>query len=216
MPKSYRLTVFKDGLGGGVRPGAGRDPRLLARLVLGTLLLANLIVATIAFRPWADSPEQLESQLVTLRRQQVERKQQIERLRILTAKSEKARTEGDRFLASYFLGRRTAASSLVSELNTMAKASGIKPKDHSFAFEPVEGSDTLSIMTITANYEGSYADLIQYVNRLDRSQRFFIVESLAATPMQGGAGVLNVSMKVNVFVREEPPSSNVLIGEARP
>ncbi|MCS7026069.1 MAG: hypothetical protein NZV14_14795 [Bryobacteraceae bacterium] len=180
------------------------DPRLVARVVVGLLLLANVIAALFAFRPWEDSPEQLEMKLAALRKQQLQHKKQIERLTVLAAKSEKARKEGDQFLAKFFLSRRTASSTLVNELITMSKASGIKPKEHSFAFEPIEGSDELSMMTITANYEGTYADLIQYVNRLDRSPRFFLVESMAAAPQQSGQGVLNINLKVNVFVREEP------------
>jgi hypothetical protein len=57
------------------------------------------------------------------------------------------------------------------------------------------------MLKITANYQGSYADLVQFVNRLDRSRKFLIVESLTASPQQG-SGVLNVSMKLNAFVQE--------------
>src|SRR6185436_17083078 len=112
-----------------------------------------------------------------------------EQLKILSKKSDQARTEGDKFLRGYFLARRTAASTLAIELTGMAKSAGIKHKEHSFAPELIEGSDSLGMMTITANYEGTYADLIQYTNKLDRSPRFFIIESLAAAPQQGGNGV---------------------------
>ncbi|MDX1980515.1 MAG: type 4a pilus biogenesis protein PilO [Bryobacteraceae bacterium] len=191
------------------KPGSGRDPRKVARVILGILLAANIGAAIVAFRPWADTAEQLESQLVDLRRQQLQRQTQINRLKLLTGKSETARTEGERFLGQYFLSRQKAASTLVSELNQMAKAAGIKPKEHAFAFEGIEGSDNLAIGAISANYEGSYNDLLKYVNQLDRSPRFFIVESMGASPQQGNLGVLNIQMKVNVFVREglpaEPP-----------
>jgi Tfp pilus assembly protein PilO len=209
MPRSSKLTAslgaIKGKLAGGRARSAVRDPRITARVILGILLAANIVAALFAFRPWEDSPEQLEIKLTDLKKQQLQRKMQIDRLMVLTAKSEKARKEGEQFLSKYFLSRRTASSTLVNELITMSKASGIKPKEHSFAFEPIEGSDDLSMMTITANYEGTYADLIQYANRLDRSQRFFIVESMTAAPQQGGQGVLNINIKVNVFVREEGP-----------
>lgn len=214
MPRSSKITDSLGALklgalkgklsGNGLTKASMRDPRVTARIVLGILLLANIVAALFAFRPWEDSPEQLEMKLADLKKQQLQRKQQIDRLTVLTTKSEKASKEGELFLTKFFLGRRTASSTLVNELITMSKASGIKPKEHSFAFEPIEGSDDLSMMTITANYEGTYADLVQYANRLDRSPRFFIVESMTAAPQQGGQGVLNINLKVNVFVREEP------------
>jgi hypothetical protein len=71
--------------------------------------------------------------------------------------------------------------------------------------EPVEGSETLSQMTISAGYEGTYANLTKFVNLLDKSPRFLIVESMAASPQQTGAN-LNVSFKLDTFVREAPGS----------
>ncbi len=193
----------------------GRDPRTVARVVLGVLTAANVIAAIAAFRPWADSVETLETQSNDLRKQHTQNRQQIDRLKLLTGKSEKARLEGDRFLAGYFLTRRTAASTLVSELNDMAKAAGIKPREHAFAFEPIEGSENLGMGSISANYEGTYADLIKYVNQLDRSPRFFIVESMGASPQQGNLGVLNIQLKVNVFVREDSAAGDMR-AEVRP
>lgn len=206
MPRSSKLNEIKSKIAAKVPIKAQHvtgDPRTTGRIIVGILLAANVLAALFAFRPWAETPLQLEQQLVSLKKQQVSTKTRIGMLRILTTKSEKARNEGEQFLGKYFLGRRTAASTLVSELTNMAKDSGIKPKEHSFAFEGIEGTDNLAMMTITANYEGNYGDLIKYVNRIDRSPRFFIVESLAASPQQGGQGVLNINMKVNVFVRDD-------------
>ena len=78
----------------------------------------------------------------------------------------------------------------------------MRPKEHAFGFDPIEGSDTLSMVTITANYEGTYGDLLQFVNRLDKSPRFLILDTLTAAPQQGGTN-LNVNIKLNTFVRED-------------
>jgi Tfp pilus assembly protein PilO len=179
-----------------------RDPRIMVRVILGTLLLANLVAAFAVFRPFGGSAEELDAQLTTLRQQVQQRQVSVQRLRVLAAKISGGRTAEDNFLNKYFMGRRTAASSIVSELIKSAKDSGIKPKEHSFSFDPVEGSDTVSMMTITGNYEGTYGDLLQFVNRLDKSPRFLILDSLGAAPQQGG-NILNVSIKLNTFVRED-------------
>ena len=179
-----------------------RDPRIVVRLILGTLLLANLVAAVAVFRPLGGSAEELDAQLATLRQQVQQKQGSVQRLRALAAKISSGRTAEDDFLTKYFMGRRTASSTIVSELIKSSKDSGIKPKEHSFSFDPVEGSDTLSMMTITGNYEGTYGDLLQYVNRLDKSPRFLILDSLGAAPQQGG-NTLNVSIKLNTFVRED-------------
>jgi type IV pilus assembly protein PilO len=182
-----------------------REPRIMARAVLGVLLAANLVAAFAVFRPLGGSAEELDAQLVGMRAQVQQRQMSLQKLRVLVKKIEQARTAGDTFLSTYFMDRRTASSSILTELNKNAKESGIRPKGDSFVFEPVEGSETLSMMTIAANYEGTYSDLLQFVNRLDRSPRFLILESLTAMPQQA-AGTLGVAIKFNTFVREETPA----------
>lgn len=58
------------------------------------------------------------------------------------------------------------------------------------------------MMTIVANYEGTYTDTMKFVNQLDKSPRFLIIDSMVAAPQTGGA-VLNVTIKLNTFVKEE-------------
>jgi hypothetical protein len=87
-------------------------------------------------------------------------------------------------------------------LGNAAAGSKIKEKDRSIAFEPIDGSDTLSMMSITMNYEGEYKDLLHFVHELDRSPSLMIIESLNAAP-QAGTGILSVSIKLDTFVRED-------------
>src|SRR5262249_15546986 len=96
------------------------------------------------------------------------------------------------------------------ELVHIANESKIKPREHSFVLEPVEGSDSLIMLTVTGGYEGTYADLVQFLVRLDHSPRFLIIENLTATPQQVSAGqqatgVLNIAVKLTAFVREGAP-----------
>jgi len=182
-----------------------REPRVMARIVLGTLLAANLVAAFTVFRPLGGSAEELDAELVTMRSQVQKRQASLQKLRLLVNKIEQAKSAGDTFLNTYFMDRRTASSSILIELNKNAKESGIKPRGEAFTFEPVEGSDNLSMMTISANYEGTYGDLLQFVNRLDKSPRFLILEALTAVPQQAG-GHLSVAIHCNTFVREDVPA----------
>lgn len=179
-----------------------KDPRVAVRAALGVLLAANVAAALWAFQPWGGSAEDLMREQEQLHQQVVAAQARLARSRTLAEKVEKARTEGDRFLNQYITERRSTFSMLVAELNRAAKDAGIKAKEASYVLEPVEGSDTLSQMTITAGYEGTYANLTKFVNLLDKSPHFLIVESMQATPQQSGA-TLSVSFKLDTFVRGE-------------
>lgn len=185
---------------------ASRDPRFWVRAALGTLLALNLIAFWLVVSPPGGSVEQLEAELVTKRAELVQRKSALERARQNLARVEMSREQDRKFQEQFFTDRRVASSTFVAELSKAALESGLKPREHTFLFDPVEGSDTLSMMTITAAYEGTYADLLKAIHRLDRSPRFLILDSLTASPQQG-TGMLNVTIKLNAFVKEAPEQS---------
>jgi hypothetical protein len=58
------------------------------------------------------------------------------------------------------------------------------------------------MMTITANYEGTYRNLLNFISELDRSEQLLIIESMSAAPQQG-SNTLTVSMKIDAFIRDE-------------
>jgi Tfp pilus assembly protein PilO len=182
--------------------GGSRDPRLLVRIVLGVLVAANLAAAALELFPPGGSAEDLQRQMVSLQSQISSNQALLERTRQHLAAVEKGRNEGDRFLSGYFLARRTAGLTLLGELHEAASRSKIKPKENSFALEPIEGSDSLNMLTITYNLEGAYPDVLSFVHELDRSPRLLIIESLSAAPQQG-TNALSVSMKIDAFVRDD-------------
>jgi Tfp pilus assembly protein PilO len=198
---SLKLSNVGGSLGTSLGSIEWREPRVYMRAILAVLLIGNLVLLWMLMFPPGGSPEEVEQTYVVQQQQRAVQAKNLQRMRVLAAKVQESRAQGDQFLASYFMERRKAASTIISELNELARTAGIKPKEHSFLLEPVEGSDDLSMMTVNGSYDGTYADLIQFVNRVDRSKRFLIIDSLSASPQQQ-PGLLNVSVRFHVFVRE--------------
>ena len=189
MPRNFNLQLPKDSVGAG-------------KWLLGILLAANLVAAYFLLFPPGGSPKQLEQEALDLRSQVLQRTLLLKQTRANVEKIERGRGQGEQFINAYFLGARTASSTLVDELSRTATDAKIKPKEHSIQMEDIEGSDNLKMMTINGNYEGTYADLVDFIHRVDRSPRLLIIESLSATPQQG-KDRLNVNVKMDTFVRDE-------------
>jgi Type II secretion system (T2SS), protein M subtype b len=187
-----------------------RDSAAVARLAAIGLLLLNLPALWMVLRPPGGSPAELQADLADLRAQSRQRRDLLARTRLLASRVESGRSSGQRFMDHYFLDRRTAASTIAGELVDDARQAGITLRDASYPTEPVEGSDNLSMMTVAANFDGSYADLIHLLDRIDKSSRLLIVDSLQAVPQQG-SGHLNIGLRFNVFVREDADN---LVAEA--
>jgi type IV pilus assembly protein PilO len=172
------------------------------RIVVGVLLAANLIAAGILLFPPGGSAEDLERQMASLQGQASTKRALVEKTRANLKAVELGRNEGDQFLSTYFLPSRARSEMLLSELGDAAKDSKIKAKETSVSMEPIDGSDTLSMMSVVANYEGTYADLLHFVHEIDRSSSLMIIESLNAAPL-AGTNLLSVSMKLDTFVRDD-------------
>jgi len=188
----------------------GKSARLM-RVALGVLLALNLIGAGLVLFPPGGSAEELERELATLQSQLAQKRALVTQTRQHASAVEKGRSDGDQFLGQYFLPRRSAYTALLTELDAAASASGIKPRETSYSTDLIEGSDTLSVMAITANFEGTYHDIMAFVHSIDASPRLLIIDSLTAAPLQG-SNSLAVSLKMDAFVREEP-EPQALAGE---
>jgi len=191
MPRNFSLKT-----------GVPSNPRSVIRLVLGLLAAANLVAGYFVLRPLGGSPQELRQQVVDMRTQIRQQQNVLERTRLLAGKIELGRGEGDKFMTRFFLPRRTAYSTVMAELTDLATQAKITPKESANAIEPIDGSDVLEMMQITANYEATYGDLVRFVNMIDKSGRLLVMESPNATPQQGG-GKLNVMIKLDTFVVED-------------
>jgi hypothetical protein len=140
--------------------------------------------------------------VVDLRTQIRQQQGTVDRTRLMSGKIEIGRGEGDKFMSKYFLPRRSAYSTVMAELNDLAGQAKVTAKESANAIEPVDGSDTLDMMQITASYEATYGDLVRFVNLVDKSDRLLVMESLNATPQQGN-NKLNVMIKLDTFVVED-------------
>ena len=188
-----------------------KDPRIVMRALIGVLLAANLVAAVIAFKPFGGSADDLRRDQAHLSAQLRQLQANLEKSRQHVAKIEIARTEGDEFLDKYIMEKREAPAIMVEELSKAADAAGVRVLPDTFAYQEIEGSDTLQMMSIGAPFEGDYAGLSKLVNTLEKSPRFWIIDemSLNAPQQQQNQKVvvsaqqnLNVNLKVLAFVRD--------------
>lgn len=186
------------------KAGSIRDPRVLMRGLIGLLLAANLVMAVIAFKPFGGSADDLRSEQASLESQLVNLQKRVEASKRLVEKVNVAREQGDQFLGKYFMDLRTTASQIDEELLKDAKESGIKQLPTTYEHEPIEGSDTLEMLSVTYGLEGTYENLTKFINLLDKSPRFLIIDGMQTNAPQQNGKVLSVQIKLRTFAKAEP------------
>jgi type IV pilus assembly protein PilO len=182
-------------------PGSLTDPKFLVRVVLAILFAANLVAAAMAYHVFDASPAALNQQLAAAIAQRQAWQLQLNRTRTLAHSVDRGKQEGDKFLSTYMTSRRHTYSTIIGELTETAKTAGMKA-GATISLEPIQGSDDLDMMSVTLTLEGNYAQLMKFVNLLDRSPRFLIIETLTVTP-RAKSDILSVGVKLDTFVKED-------------
>ena len=182
-----------------------RDPRFVMRVLLGTLLLANVVAVIILLKPFGGSAEDLRREQQALDSQLTQAQNRLAITKKLVDKVQTAREDGDQFVGQYFMDEPTTSATILSELTNAAKEAGIQMGQAQWNREAIEGSDQLFMLTMQVGFEGNYSNLTKFVNLVDKSPKFLIIENMqASAPQQQGGQKLNVTLKIDTFVKEAP------------
>ncbi len=177
-----------------------REPRVMMRAIIGALLVGNLAAAVIAFKPFGGGADDLQRQEASLQQQVSSMRKRIDASKLMVEKMQNARQDRDQFLAKYVTEERIGASTLLDELSRIANESGVKQLPVTYNEQDIEGSDYFKMVTVTLGCEGNYTSLAKFINLVDKSPHFLIIESLnTSAPLQNGAA-LNVQLKIDTFV----------------
>jgi hypothetical protein len=179
------------------------DPKVTVRVCLGALLAANLIGAGFAFHLFDQSPEALNGELASALSSKQTEQARLVRSRLLTANIDKGKVQGEQFLTNYMTSRRVTYSTVLGELTDAAKTAGMEKAGATISpLDPIQGSEDLDMMSVSLTLEGTYPQLMKFVNLLDRSKRFLLIDTLTVTP-RAKSDVLTVNVKLNTFVKDD-------------
>lgn len=177
-----------------------RIPPKYVLWALGILLAADVIFYLVAVEPLGRRDAEQRALLSALQQQIETKKQTVDQLQLVVSKVEQARSGGDDLLQGIALPRRTANSTLYSELIKAASEAGINTREGNFEIEPIEGTDEYGMISVNANFRGEYQNLVRFLNQIDRSEQFLIIDSLAATP-RTDSDELQFMMRFNTLLR---------------
>jgi hypothetical protein len=177
-----------------------KEPRFLLRGIMGALLAANLVAAVIAFKPFGGSADDLQREEAALNQQLSGLRDHVAKSKQLVAKLQNARKDTDQFMAKYVTDELRGASTLLDELNRIANESGVRPLPQSYNEQEIKGSNGMKMVSVTEGCEGNYASLAKFINLLDKSPRFLIIEGLQTQAPQQNGAPLTVQLKIDTFV----------------
>jgi len=183
--------------------GNQRGPRFWLQIAGIVLALFNGIALYFYLDPPGGSRAELTQEGQQVRNQIAATRGVALRLGNVAEKVQLGSSESADFETKYFLPKRVAYGAVIAEIQRMAHASGLKERDAVYAEEPIEGTLDLSLLNNTANYEGSYDELMRFLFEVDESPMLLMLDNLQAAPQQKG-GQINASIRFQTIVQEGP------------
>ena len=196
MPRNFKLSS----IAGAVAP---RGPRFWLQMIGITLLVANLAALFLYLDPPGGSRQELLAESQQVRNQIAATEVSSRRLQNVAGKVQTGALEARDFEAEYFLPKRVAYDSVISEIQRLAAASGLQEGEAVYSEEPVEGSTDLTVLNITGNFQGKYGSLMQFLYEADRSPMLLMLDTLQASPQQRG-GMIDASIRFQEIFLEDP------------
>jgi hypothetical protein len=173
-------------------------------LSLAGLALVNLVIYGAVTYRLATKQERLTRDQVTLTSEIASRQGALAALQAEQERIARNDTVAAEFWSDVVKTRTPGLTEAVGEIDRLARQTGVTRGRTSYSQDLLEVG--LQEVTVRMPLEGSYFNLVRFINLLERSARFFLVREIALRDSEGGE--LQLSCDVSFFLRptEAPPA----------
>ncbi len=178
------------------------NSRTRKRIILGALgvvLLLDLILAIVSWS-LATPPHTPRQELSRLIAQEKILGADIDRAKRIRENMPKNLEEFDRFEKS-FPPKTAGYSDLLGDLGNLARKAGLQTENLAFKEQDISGRGVTEV-DVTATVSGDYPSVVRFINGLQRSERFYILDDLTlATTAQSSTAPLRVNLHLKTYFR---------------
>jgi hypothetical protein len=167
--------------------------KILIAAGLGVLLAADIGLGVFVLQSFREGPETLGSQRTMLATQAKLLKADVKRGEQIRASLPQVGRDCDKFYENSFLDGASGYSQIDTDLAAIAAKAGVKTSGFSFKQDEVKGRGVTEI-TIRTSVEADYPSVIQFINGLERSKNFYLLDDLRLNSATPGSIRLELSL----------------------
>jgi Tfp pilus assembly protein PilO len=170
---------------------------MLIRWLLGAVLVADLMLAAVNWK-LAASPHAPASELALLKRQRALLAADIARGDQIRKDLPAVEKQCDTFVQKTLPPVGNGYSSIISGWGALAKGAGIHSENISFRQHAADKSGVVEVEISTA-VDGNYSSLVRFINALQHSDTFYVLDGLSLAA--GSAGELKLNLALRTYFR---------------
>jgi len=166
-------------------------------IALAVLVVADLALAFFFLNTARETPEALRAERDRLAMQARLLGADIARGDKIRASLPQVGKDCDAFYRASFLDSATGYSQIEADLSAIAEKTGVKTSGFGFKRKdiPERGVSEISVRT---SVNADYAQIIQFINGLERSKNFYLVDSLQLASSEGS---IRLELELHTYFR---------------
>jgi Type II secretion system (T2SS), protein M subtype b len=170
-----------------------RGWKLWTAIALGVVLALDIGLAIFLWRASLQRPEETQVQLKRLALQAKELRADVDRGEKIRASLPQAGKDADAFYQHSFLESSSGYSRIEGDLGEIASKSGVRISGYTFKQKEVKDRGVTEV-DITTTLDAEYPAVIQFINGLERSKNFYLLDSLHLTSATSGGIRLDLDL----------------------
>ncbi|MEW5977021.1 MAG: type 4a pilus biogenesis protein PilO [Acidobacteriota bacterium] len=181
----------------------GTKAQYAVYVVLMGLILLNAPAYWFWVRPEIEAGTQEREEVKAVRLELHKRLTLVTTLKQLEARLEDSRKTYAEFTRDYIFPYGQAASELLRELEGICTEAGLSRNQASYRASS-ESQFGMQQINITLPIEGSYPNVRKFLNTLENSERFIIIDSVALESEREGSGLIRLDLQLSTLFNVRP------------
>jgi type IV pilus assembly protein PilO len=174
-----------------------KSTQRLIQWLLGLVLVADLALAGVNWK-MAAAPRDPDAELHTLRQQRALLAADIARAKKIRAELGDVERDGTAFFQKEIAPAQSGYSAVSANLGDLARVSGVRTSNITYRTGMPDKRGVIEI-EIGATVSGDYANIVRFINGLEHSDTFYVLDSLSLGA--GSVGSLGLNLHLRTFFR---------------
>jgi Tfp pilus assembly protein PilO len=164
------------------------------RVALGILLAVDILLVAVIWQARQAAPQALRDDRARLKNEAELLRKDVQYGEKVQRELSVADKEYKQFYGDDFLNASAGYSSLIADLGEIAGHSGVQTGGVTFKQKDLRDRGVTEIF-ITASVEGDYPGLVHFINGLERSRYFYLLDDLTLGSESAGSVKLNLVLR---------------------
>jgi len=169
------------------------------RLALGVLLAADVALLVWNVRAREQNPQSQVALRDRLRRQHELLGGDVRQAADIRNRLPEVEKQCDRFLAEQLLPVSGGYSAVVEDLNRISNETGLSTRGVQYKQKELPGRGVAEVQ-VSASVEGGYSNLVRFINSLEKSKQFYLLEELTLVE-SSSTNSIRLSMQLKTYFR---------------